>query len=343
MQATAKNAILGNTLAKNQTKTKVPMRSGTPSINLPAQPDKPVPDTSTSAEGLQAVLDNLDALVYVSDFETHELLYMNAYGRRIWGSIDGRKCWQVLQDSDGPCSFCTNDLLVAHDGTANTPHVWEFQNQLDQRWYQCRDQAIQWTDGRLARLEIATDITERKNMELALHEAHERARAAAFEDELTRLRNRRAFFEFGNQLLSRALRQQSPMALIMMDLDHFKQVNDTHGHEAGDEVLRKVSSTLGENIRDYDILARMGGEEFALLLPETTEQEALDTAHRLLSALTNLTVDYRSHAIQISASFGITRLGRQDQRLEDLLHRADRALYRSKELGRCQVNLDAPL
>jgi diguanylate cyclase (GGDEF)-like protein len=87
----------------------------------------------------------------------------------------------------------------------------------------------------------------------------------------------------------------------------------------------------------------MGGEEFALLLPETTEQEALDTAHRLLSALTSLTVDYRNHAIQISASFGITRLGRQDQRLEDLLHRADRALYRSKELGRCQVNLDAPL
>ncbi|MDX5329216.1 MAG: diguanylate cyclase [Marinobacter sp.] len=85
------------------------------------------------------------------------------------------------------------------------------------------------------------------------------------------------------------------------------------------------------------------GNTLAKNQTKTKVPEALDTAHRLLSALTSLTVDYRNHAIQISASFGITHLGRQDQRLEDLLHRADRALYRSKELGRCQVNLDAPL
>lgn len=316
------------------------MNSEIPSINLPALPDKSVPDSDISAAGLQAVLDNLDALVYVSDLETHELLYMNAFGRRIWGAIDGRKCWQVLQDGDGPCVFCTNHQLVSNEDSPKPPHVWEFQNQLDQRWYQCRDQAIRWTDGRLVRLEIATDITERKQMELALQEAHEQARAAALTDELTRLHNRRAFFEFGGQLLSQARRHQSPMALIMMDLDFFKRVNDTYGHDAGDEVLRQVSAVLLERVRESDIVARMGGEEFALLLPETGTQKARELAERLLDLLRSLAVVHRGHTIQPSASFGITTLTARDQRLEDLLHRADRALYHAKEKGRSRVSMD---
>ena len=89
------------------------MKSGIPSLNLPVYRDQTPPATEeTPPDGLQAVLDNLDALVYVSDFTTHDLLYMNAYGRQIWGDIGNRKCWQVLQDGDGPCSFCTNHLLV---------------------------------------------------------------------------------------------------------------------------------------------------------------------------------------------------------------------------------------
>lgn len=316
------------------------MERGIPSLNLPARPDKPTSDAGTSVEGLQAVLDNLDALVYVSDFETYELLYMNAYGRRIWGHIGGRKCWQVLQDSDGPCNFCTNHLLVSSDGQPNPPHVWEFQNQLDQRWYQCRDQAIRWTDGRLVRLEIATDITDRKQMELELHEAHEKSRAAALTDELTRLHNRRAFFEFGGLLLSQARRHQSPMALIMMDLDFFKQVNDTYGHDAGDEVLRQVAAVLQERVRESDIVARMGGEEFALLLPETGAQKARELAERVLDLLKALTVAHQGHTIQPSASFGITVLSVNDHRLEDLLNRADRALYNAKDLGRGRVRMD---
>jgi len=340
MQAVAEDAILEAALAKNRPKTRTPMKSSIPSLNLPARPDTLVPDAGTSAEGLQAVLDNLDALVYVSDFETHDLLYMNAYGRRIWGSINGRKCWQVLQDSDRPCAFCTNDQLVASDGTPHPPHVWEFQNQLDQRWYQCRDQAIRWTDGRLVRLEIATDITDRKQMELALHNAHEQARAAALSDELTSLHNRRAFFEFGSQLLSQARRHRTPLALIMMDLDFFKQVNDTYGHDAGDEVLRQVSALLQDHIRESDIVARMGGEEFAMLLPETGADKAQEMAERLLGLLSDLTVTHHGHSICPSASFGITTLSQGDCRLEDLLHRADKALYQAKDLGRNQVRVD---
>lgn len=316
------------------------MKSGIPSLNLPVHRDQTPPATEeTPPEGLQAVLDNLDALVYVSDFTTHDLLYMNAYGRQIWGDIGNRKCWQVLQDGDGPCSFCTNHLLINDQGEPNKPHVWEFQNQLDQRWYQCRDQAIRWTDGRLVRLEIATDITERKQMELELRAAHEKARSAALEDELTGLHNRRAFFEFGEQLLNQSARHHTPLTLIMMDLDHFKAINDTHGHDAGDEVLRQVSALLQARIRDCDIVARMGGEEFAVLLPETGLEMARTLAERLLGLLQELTVHHGGQRISPSASFGISLLGSRDRRLEDLLSRADRALYQSKNQGRGRVNL----
>lgn len=318
------------------------MESSIPSLNLPAHDGQPLPSEATSAEGLQAVLDNLDALVYVSDFETYDLLYMNAYGRQIWGAIEGRKCWSVLQDGKGPCDFCTNHLLLNEDGTPAGTHVWEFQNQLDNRWYQCRDQAIRWTDGRMVRLEIATDITERKEMELALQKAHETARRAALTDELTKLNNRRAFFNCGSQLLSHAQRYQTPLALITMDLDFFKQVNDTHGHEAGDEVLRHIAALLRERIREADCMARMGGEEFAILLPEADAEQAAETAERLLKLLRGSVVHYRGHQIQPSASFGITVMAGTDQRLEDLMLRADRALYRSKDQGRGRVNMHLP-
>ncbi|GHD40966.1 diguanylate cyclase (GGDEF) domain-containing protein [Marinobacter persicus] len=318
------------------------METRIPSLNLPARNGQAVDTGATSAAGMQAILDNLDALVYVSDFDTHDLLYMNDYGRRIWGDIRGRKCWQVLQDGDGPCDFCTNHLLRKPDGLPAGTHVWEFQNQLDKRWYQCRDQAIHWTDGRLVRLEIATDITERKEMELSLKQAHEAAHKASLTDQLTGLNNRRAFFHCGGQLLSQAQRYKTPLALIMMDLDFFKQVNDTHGHEAGDEVLKHIAGLLHGRVRDSDCAARMGGEEFALLLPEADALQAREMAERLLKLILGAEIVYRGHKIPASASFGVTVLADGDQRLEDLMLRADRALYRAKDLGRSQVNVNLP-
>lgn len=315
------------------------MKSGIPSLNLPVAPEAGDISEATPAEGLRAVLDNLDALVYVSDFKTHELLYINAYGRRIWGAIDGKKCWEVLQNNTSPCDFCTNHLLIDSEGSPSPPHIWEFQNRLDQRWYQCRDQAIPWIDGRLVRLEIATDITERKEMELALKEAHEKARAAALEDDLTGLRNRRAFFELGNQLLKQSRRNGSPLAIIMLDLDHFKQINDNHGHEAGDEVLRHIGQILEGNVREADIAARIGGEEFAILLADSDTIQASEMAQRLLGLMQATPVRYRDVHIRPTASFGVSALHPEEPNLENLLARADNAMYESKALGRGRVRI----
>lgn len=307
----------------------IPVRS------LGSEPEKPAGDA-----GLKTILDNLDAMVYVADFETHELLYMNAFGYNILGDFQqGQKCWQVLQDADSPCSFCTNHLLLDSSGNATGVHVWEFQNTVNKRWYQCRDQAITWTDGRLVRLEIATDITDRKNMELALQSAQQRAEAASLQDELTQLNNRRAFFQLGGQFLKQAKRRNTPIAAIMFDLDHFKLINDTYGHEAGDAVLREVGRLLLAEVRESDIAARIGGEEFAVLLPESSQEHAMELAERLRNTLDGLKVRYKQTMLRPTASFGVAMLSPDDDRLEPLLSRADEAMYLSKADGRNRVHL----
>jgi len=117
-------------------------------------------------ERLTAVMDSLDALVYVADMETHELLFVNKFGRDIWGDVTGKNCWKTLQAGrSGPCEFCTNHALLDDHGRPSGVHRWEFKNTVDGQWYDCHDQAIQWTDGRLVRMEIASNITKRKQAE----------------------------------------------------------------------------------------------------------------------------------------------------------------------------------
>jgi PAS domain S-box-containing protein len=122
-----------------------------------------------SNERFKAVMDSLDAFVYVADMKSHEILFINQTGRNIWGDITGRRCWNTIQSGQaGPCEFCTNDKLLDADGKPTGVLVWEIRNSVNGRWYECRDRAIRWIDGRLVRLEIATDITERKRVEDAL-------------------------------------------------------------------------------------------------------------------------------------------------------------------------------
>ncbi|HWQ67524.1 MAG TPA: HAMP domain-containing sensor histidine kinase [Methanospirillum sp.] len=113
-----------------------------------------------SSEHLQIVLDSVDALIYVSDLDTYEILFINQYGRQVFGNITGKTCWKALQaNQSGPCPFCTNEQLITQDGSPAQIVVWEFQNTISGRWYQCRDRVIRWTDGKFVRMEIATDIT----------------------------------------------------------------------------------------------------------------------------------------------------------------------------------------
>ena len=132
-----------------------------------------------SSERLATVLDSIDALIYIADMETYDLLFVNSYGRRAWGGNPGQKCWSVFQkDQKGPCAFCTNEKLLDKNGQPTGFHAWEFQNTVNGRWFDCRDLAIPWTDGRIVRMEIATDISERKKTEEELVIAKKAAESA---------------------------------------------------------------------------------------------------------------------------------------------------------------------
>jgi diguanylate cyclase (GGDEF)-like protein len=165
----------------------------------------------------------------------------------------------------------------------------------------------------------------------------------AMTDPLTKALNRRAFFRLAEREVLRASRHRKPLSTLIFDIDHFKRVNDTHGHAIGDEVLIQLASCVTGNIRDEDLLGRLGGEEFALVLPETDERGALVLANRLREAIRGLQFPGRAEAFSVSVSVGISGPEIVDIDILPALERADSALYRAKQNGRDRVEVATPL
>jgi len=175
------------------------------------------------------------------------------------------------------------------------------------------------------------DITERKRLEAQLEHL-------AKTDSLTDLSNRRDFYEQAEREISRHRRFQQPLSLLMIDIDHFKAINDRHGHAAGDEVLRQLAAQCRSTLRETDITARIGGEEFAVLMPQTGEDTAAEAAERLRHQLaTHPALGPDGTAIAFTVSIGLTHFHERDADIADLLRRADTALYEAKETGRNRV------
>jgi diguanylate cyclase (GGDEF)-like protein len=157
-------------------------------------------------------------------------------------------------------------------------------------------------------------------------------------DELTRVWNRRAFLSESNKELQRAQRSHHPVCLLMMDLDDFKDINDAYGHEVGDEVLQLFTHSIRASKRAYDIFGRIGGEEFAMLLPETRRPEALELAERIRQKVSEIFFHKQQTDISITVSIGVYQLAKNDTTILSVLSKADKALYAAKRAGKNQVN-----
>ncbi|MEB3887389.1 PAS domain S-box protein [Lyngbya sp. CCY1209] len=186
--------------------------------------------------------------------------------------------------------------------------------------------------------QLARTVAEQLSLALSNLKLQEQLRLESIRDPLTGLFNRRYLQETLNQEFAKARRNQNPLCIIMVDIDHFKGFNDTFGHEAGDFVLQIIAKFLQENVRASDVACRYGGEELTLILPQTSLETAIARAEFLCRGIRGLQLRHQSRDLgQITASFGVACFPEHAQIPDDLLKMADDALYRAKELGRDRV------
>ncbi|MCU7845794.1 MAG: EAL domain-containing protein [Candidatus Thiodiazotropha sp. (ex Monitilora ramsayi)] len=418
-----------------------------------------------SHDRFTAVLNTLDAAVYVADMESYEVLFMNQRAVARWGDCVGGTCWKMMQeDAKGPCEFCSNNELLSREGDPTGIYSWEHHIEETNEWLDCRDQAIQWPDGRLVRMEIATDITHRVQAEQCVRAEHQflqtiidgvadpimvvdmdysvklmnkaaeetpvmmndraeqkcyqvshgqdfpctgddhscpleiaekthepvtvihrhktadgsdrlfevvgtplfdeqhrvsgivqvsrditahiqtqqelqekktRLEHVAYHDSLTGLPNRTLLADRLNQTMAQVNRRDNQLAVAYLDLDGFKEINDTYGHEVGDLFLVALSHRVKEILREGDTIARLGGDEFVAVLVDLKDsKDSIPLLERMLSAASQ-PVHLGKINLQISASIGVTFYPQsEDVDADQLLRQADQAMYNAKVTGK---------
>lgn len=193
---------------------------------------------------------------------------------------------------------------------------------------------VQMTQNELEhRIEVAT---------LELREAKIKAEQEARIDPLTGLCNRRAFLERAAEELRRSRRYNKPLSLAMIDIDHFKSINDRWGHAVGDQVLVAFAEILKNHMRGVDVVARVGGEEFVMLMTETGPEDAMQVAERIRKDIRSNSLEMGESRLNWTASVGVTVMATSDDGVGVALARADKALYRAKQGGRDRVDMEIP-
>jgi len=184
---------------------------------------------------------------------------------------------------------------------------------------------------KLKKMKATSDHKNKQLMELSIR------------DHLTGLFNHRHLIEYGEIRVLEANRNGMMLGLFMIDIDHFKQVNDTYGHPCGDYVITEVALLLKKNLRSIDILARYGGEEFAVIIPNITTAKAKIVADKICKRIHEHKFIYEKQKFEITVSIGIAMQQKSENKIMDIIKRADQALYQSKDNGRNQVSLDLPI
>ena len=235
------------------------------------------------------------------------------------GEIDIAQGNVVVGDEQGPEDY------LARKAQYRQELVGSFTVRLsDGRW-------IRTTDRRMPNggfVSVQVDVTD-------LKEAEERART----DSLTGLLNKNAFLEHAHQVHEVSERYQRGYAIMIADLDHFKDLNDRYGHLAGDYALQQFAERLTRSVRKSDLTARFGGEEFVSLAPETNAATLLPLAERLRADIEALPLAFRGINFSLTVSIGVAHVQAGDTNVEDVIHRADTALYQAKENGRNRVEI----
>lgn len=285
-----------------------------------------------------AVLDALTASICVLNLDG-KIVAVNDAWRRFSSSNNGNGDY-VGESYLGVCDrVAGDDRAVAHDIAKAIRDVLAGRRSLleteypcpsseEQRWFLLRVTELRDKEGeRTGAVVSHQDVTSRRLLE-------ERLKLIADTDELTGLPNRRKFLRLASEALQTVKKSGARVSLIVLDLDRFKNINDTLGHDAGDETLRQTADQLSRGLRPGDILARWGGEELVVLLPDTDLSGGLRLAERLRARIGGHSIETTAASFSVTASFGVTHLLATDDDLRAALARADEALYDAKDAGR---------
>ena len=284
---------------------------------------------------LDAIVNNVDAHVYVKTRD-RRFLYVNHKTAALFGlpadQVRGRLDEEVLPKRTAD-DFWALDHKVFESGLKQSGEESLEERGGELRHYWTVKVPIQLPDESEALIGFSTDITE-------LHRLKEELQHQAHFDALTDVKNRRSFFHEAEKEFAKSQRYAHPLSIMMLDLDHFKRINDTYGHKVGDLVLKAFADHCKKGIRDCDTLGRVGGEEFAILMPNTDLDSAFTLAQRLCNSTATLQTlgDWPEPHLP-TASIGVAMLDAADSSFDGLLERADRAMYEAKTSGRNRVCL----
>lgn len=261
--------------------------------------------------------------------------------------------WQGCELADWPGLGPDLQRLLAQGSKVGQEQLLTLKH--SQRYYEVRARSItrDTRDGPvcLGQMLYLRDVTQRHLSELKLADAlalseerlttisslHEMLQAQALRDPLTGLYNRRYLGDFFSRELARARRENMPIAVALIDLDHFKRLNDTHGHMAGDDALKAVAKFFLERVRNTDAVFRIGGEEFLLILPQASPGEALEKIQKICNELSATLIVTRSGPLRLTLSAGLAHYPTEARNLDELMQKADAELYSAKKSGRNRV------
>lgn len=218
---------------------------------------------------------------------------------------------------------------------------------IEERWCESKSGRRFW--GQILVSVLREDAGELSGYSVVIRDATERKvttddlERLLTTDHLTGASNRAHFFQVAAVEMTRAKRHERPLSLVMLDADHFKRINDSAGHKAGDEVLKRIVLEARSILRASGVIGRLGGEEFALLLPSSAAHEAAAIAERLRASVEQVRIEIDGHSLSATVSLGVASLSEFDIDLDDLLAAADRALYEAKRSGRNCVRVDEGL
>ncbi len=279
--------------------------------------------------------------IYVVNIKNYEIIFINKQFIEWNGGSIGNTCYKSIYNYDKPCSFCKiKQLSDINDSPLDIVCSFENFNESNDMWFQFQEKLLTLDDNEIVKYSIVVNISHLKETQNRLAEAHAKMailnrelRRLSITDQLTQVFNRVKLDETFDFEIQKNLRYNRPLSILMIDIDFFKKVNDEHGHQTGDVVLRTIAAILKKCSRNTDTIGRWGGEEFIIICPETDMNGCVQLSENIRNTIKATPFEKAGHK---TVSIGVTEFKKNDT-AASMIARADEALYNAKNNGRDRV------